>query len=228
MTQHHARKNAVREQRSRTGQTHQAALHEVRTDRLAHRAALKQQDQHADDHEPLPKLRYDTPVPPELASLVRYHAAKVTYHLNDALCEGHYNIDCFAEWQRSTLYRLTDSLEYLHLLIGTIAAYLRADGATTTEFQRFLQVPDARAVENFITPRPASTWPASPVNHATRPPAAPASGTKLEPALPPAQPGPLPTARNCSRPRSQGSTPTSMPPRPSTTYRCPCGTSRPP
>lgn len=145
-----ARANDARRRQAKTGESYAAALDAVRKDRLRKIDALE-----ADSATPavLQDDLHEVPVPKELTELVRYHADRVTSYLAAAVDEGRWQADDFADWQRMTLYKLTDGLAHLHLLIGTITAYLRDAGTSEHSLQRYLQVGEARQVEAFITPR---------------------------------------------------------------------------
>ncbi|MFI5808368.1 hypothetical protein [Streptomyces sp. NPDC051561] len=92
------------------------------------------------------------PVPEVLTELVRYHSNRIAKYLHCAMDEGRWNTDDFAEWQAMTLYKLTDAQEHMHLLIGTISAYLRGEGAGAYFLRRYLQVNDDQQVEAYFTP----------------------------------------------------------------------------
>ncbi|MFE1521376.1 hypothetical protein ACFW9I_31870 [[Kitasatospora] papulosa] len=145
-----ARANAARRRQAETGESYAAALEAVRLDRLrtldgvteavTPPASRESQDFH------------DRPVPEVLTELVRYHSHRITRYLYFAIDEGRWRED-FAEWQAMTLYKLTDALEHLHLLIGTISAYLRNEGVEPYFLRRYLQVSEDRQVQAYFTPR---------------------------------------------------------------------------
>ncbi|MEW2297927.1 hypothetical protein ABZ719_35420 [Streptomyces sp. NPDC006743] len=141
-----ARANAARRRQSETGEPYATALQAVRLDRLTRLDDLSEADAPAG----APANLHDRPVPEELTELVRYHAHRIVRYLYFAVDEGHYRED-LADWQSATLYKLTDALEHLHLLIGTIAAYLREAGVTDSFLRRYLQVGDDRQVEAYFT-----------------------------------------------------------------------------
>ncbi|GGZ18252.1 hypothetical protein [Streptomyces nitrosporeus] len=143
-----ARANAARRRQSETGESYAAALQAVRLDRLSQLGDLIE----ADGEPRSPSVNFHhRAVPEELTELVRYHSHRITKYLYFAVDEGHYRDD-LAEWQSTTLYKLTDALEHLHLLIGTIASYLREEGASDYFLRRYLQVRDDRQVEAYFTP----------------------------------------------------------------------------
>ncbi|MEU3736871.1 hypothetical protein AB0E78_07355 [Streptomyces sp. NPDC032198] len=94
----------------------------------------------------------DGPVPGELSGLVRFHADAICRYLNDAIHRDRYTGLPFYEWQRMTLYHLTDALEHLNLLIGTIAAYLQDQRVDPQRIRSHLQVRDEKAVRALVTP----------------------------------------------------------------------------
>jgi hypothetical protein len=121
-----------------------AAVRQDRLDRL---------DQVHAEPSPTPDFDFhDRPVPPELIRLVRYYSWRISRYLHGALIESRYEQD-FGEWQRLTLYKLSDALEHFHLFVGVIAAHLRSSGVPSSHLQRYLQVPGERHVEAFYTPR---------------------------------------------------------------------------
>jgi hypothetical protein len=143
-----ARANAARRRQRETGESYAAALQAVRLDRLSRLGDLSEADGTPGGAS---ASLHEQPVPEELTELVRYHSHRIAKYLYFAVDEGHYRDD-LAEWQRNTLYKLTDALEHLHLLIGTIAAYLREAGVTDYFLRRYLQVRDDRQVEAYFTP----------------------------------------------------------------------------
>ncbi|MET9986157.1 hypothetical protein [Streptomyces rochei] len=142
-----ARANAARRRQRETGESYAAALQAVRLDRLSRLGNLSEAD--GTPGGTCASL-HERSVPDELTELVRYHSHRIAKYLYFAVDEGHYRDD-LAEWQRNTLYKLTDALEHLHLLIGTIAAYLREAGMTDYFLRRYLQVRDDQQVEAFLT-----------------------------------------------------------------------------
>ncbi|MFJ4568996.1 hypothetical protein ACIP4U_36160 [Streptomyces caelestis] len=146
-----ARANAARRRQAETGESYAAALEAIRLDR--HR-------EHDGATEPggnLPVGRgsdyfHSEPVPEVLTELVRYHSHRIAKYLYFAMDEGRWRSD-FAEWQAMTLYKLTDAMAHLHLLIGTISAYLRDEGVDRYFLRRYLQVNDDHQVETYLTPR---------------------------------------------------------------------------
>ncbi|MFK0120805.1 hypothetical protein [Streptomyces sp. NPDC090994] len=92
------------------------------------------------------------PVPEALTELVRYHSHRISKYLYFAMDEGHWRND-FAEWQAMTLYKLTDAMAQLRLMIGTITAYLRDEGVDEYFLRRYLQVNEDRQVQEYLTPR---------------------------------------------------------------------------
>ncbi|MEU6444805.1 hypothetical protein [Streptomyces sp. NPDC047046] len=145
-----ARANAARRRQAETGESYAAALEAIRRDRL------REPDGVTDAGEPpLGKgadYFHDEPVPEALTELVRYHSHRVAKYLYFAMDEGHWRSD-FAEWQAMTLYKLTDAMAHLQLLIGTITAYLRDEGVGQYFLRRYLQVNDDCQVEAYFTPR---------------------------------------------------------------------------
>ncbi|MFF3273127.1 hypothetical protein ACFYWU_19700 [Streptomyces chrestomyceticus] len=144
MSRRQAEKNATRERQEATGQPYQAALKGLREERLAHREGVINQ--------PAWSPADEGPVPSALSGLVRFHADNICRYLNDAVHRARYTGLPFYEWQRMTLYHLTDALEHLNLLIGTIAAYLQEQRVAPGQIQSHLQVRDDKAVRAFITP----------------------------------------------------------------------------
>ncbi|MFJ7129111.1 hypothetical protein [Streptomyces sp. NPDC098101] len=144
MSRHQAEKNATRSRQKATGQSYQAALVSLRNERIDHREKVTSA--------PPSGPTADGPVPAELAGLVRFHADSVCRYLNDAIHRARYTSLPFYDWQRMTLCHLTDALEHLHLLIGTIAAYLQEHHVSAARIRSHLQVNDEKAVAAFITP----------------------------------------------------------------------------
>ncbi|MFD7283736.1 hypothetical protein ACFV80_43785 [Streptomyces sp. NPDC059862] len=145
-----ARANAARRRQAETGEPYAAALQAVRLDRLRRLDDLTEADPSSVGR--TPEDFHKLPVPEVLTELVRYHSHRIVKYLYYAMDEGRWNQD-FAEWQCMTLYKLTDALEHLHLLIGTISAYLRNAGVQPTFLRRYLQVQEDRQVEGYFTPR---------------------------------------------------------------------------
>ncbi|MFI1969801.1 hypothetical protein [Streptomyces cinnamoneus] len=144
MTRRQAEKNATRARQKATGQPYQAALKDLRDERLAHREGVINQPPWAPAG--------DGPVPSELSGLVRFHAYVICRYLNDAIHRARYTGLPFYEWQRMTLYHLTDALEHLNLLIGTVTAYLQEQRVAPGQIRSHLQVGNDKAVQAFITP----------------------------------------------------------------------------
>ncbi|MFJ8608108.1 hypothetical protein ACIRH0_13045 [Streptomyces sp. NPDC093675] len=144
-----ARANEARRRQAETGESYSSALAAVRCDRLQAADSLEAAAVKPGD----PPNLHDVPVPQELPELVRYHANRIVRYLAQAVDEGRWADDDFAEWQRITLYKLTDGLEHLNLLIGTISAYLRDAGVPPSHLRRYLQVREDRHVQAFFTPR---------------------------------------------------------------------------
>ncbi|MFI0977788.1 hypothetical protein ACH4SP_12350 [Streptomyces sp. NPDC021093] len=144
-----ARSNAARRRQAEAGGSYAAALQAVRRDRSAG-AEECAEPARAQTGRTIWDF-HDMPVPEVLTELVRYHSNRIGKHLHLAMDEGRWNTD-FAEWQAMTLYKLTDALEHLHLLIGTISAYLRNEGVSRYSLRRYLQVNDDRKVEAYFTP----------------------------------------------------------------------------
>lgn len=145
-----ARANAARRRQAETGESYAAALEMIRMDR-----PRKLDDPTEAGNRPAgrgPEYFHDEPVPEVLTELVRYHSHRIARYLYFAMEEGHWGND-FAEWQAMTLYKLTDALEHLHLLIGTISAYLRNEGVEQYFLRRYLQVNEDHQVEKYFTPR---------------------------------------------------------------------------
>ncbi|MCQ9134577.1 hypothetical protein [Streptomyces hilarionis] len=143
-----ARANEARRRQSETGESYAAALQAVRLDRLSRLGDVSEADGTPGG---APANLHERAVPEELTELVRYHSHRIVRYLYFAVDEGHYRED-IAEWKSTTLYKLTDALEHLHLLIGTIAAYLRDAGATDDVLRRYLQVRDGWQVKAYFTP----------------------------------------------------------------------------
>ncbi|GGZ30321.1 hypothetical protein [Streptomyces poonensis] len=144
-----ARANEARRRQAETGESYASALAAVRRDRLRAADSLTAASGKPGD----PPDFHDVPVPQELPELVRYHAHRIVRYLAQAVDEGRWADGDFAEWQRMTLYKLTDGLEHLHLLIGTISAYLRDADVPPSHLRRYLQVGEDRHVQAFLTPR---------------------------------------------------------------------------
>ncbi|MEV5605760.1 hypothetical protein AB0L33_30420 [Streptomyces sp. NPDC052299] len=144
-----ARKNATRRRHAETGEPYAAALEAVRQGRLNQ---LDNLTEAAAVSEIGPKDFHNMAVPEALTELVRYHSHRITRYLYFAIDEGRWG-DNLAEWQSTTLYKLTDAAEHLHLLIGTIAAYLRDEGVEPYFLRRYLQVAHDRQVEAHFTPQ---------------------------------------------------------------------------
>jgi len=145
-----ARANAARRRQAETGESYAAALEAVRRDRLR-----EPDDVTEAGNPPVAKgadYFHNQPVPEVLTELVRYHIHRIAKYLYFAMDEGRWRSD-FAEWQATTLYKLTDAMAHLHLLIGTITAYLRDEGVSQYFLRRYLQVNDDCQVEAYFTPR---------------------------------------------------------------------------
>ncbi|MFE8965091.1 hypothetical protein [Streptomyces iakyrus] len=145
-----ARANAARRRQAETGESYAAALEAIRLNRL------REQDGPAEAGNPPvgrgPDYFHSEPVPEVLTELVRYHSHRIAKYLYFAMDEGRWRSD-FAEWQAMTLYKLTDAMAHLHLLIGTISVYLRDEGVERYFLRRYLQVNEDRQVEAYFTPR---------------------------------------------------------------------------
>ncbi|MGQ7754891.1 hypothetical protein ACUN29_41820 (plasmid) [Streptomyces sp. WC2508] len=143
-----ARANAARQRQARTGESYAAALEMIRLDRL------RKLDDPAEVGSPPasrgPEYFHAEPVPEVLTELVRYHSHRIAKYLYLAMDEGRWGHD-FAEWQAMTLYKLTDALEHLHLLIGTISAYLRNEGVERYFLRRYLQVNEDHQLERYFS-----------------------------------------------------------------------------
>ncbi|GCD44088.1 hypothetical protein [Streptomyces paromomycinus] len=144
MSRHQAEKNAARERQEAAGKPYQAALKDLRKERLTHREDVLNQ--------PSWSPADDGPVPSELSGLVRFHANQICRYLNDAIHRDRYTGLPFYDWQRMTLYHLTDALEHLNLLIGTIVAYLQEQRVSPERMRSNLQVRHDKAVRAFVTP----------------------------------------------------------------------------
>ncbi|MFF9569943.1 hypothetical protein [Streptomyces sp. NPDC014685] len=145
-----ARANAARRRQAETGESYTTALKAVRLDR-----PRKLDDRTEADNPPVgrgPDYFHNKPVPEVLTELVRYHSHRIAKYLYFAMDEGRWRDD-FAEWQAMTLYKLTDALEHLHLLIGTISAYLRDEGVEQYFLRRYLQANENHQVETYFTPQ---------------------------------------------------------------------------
>lgn len=146
-SQNQARANAARRRQAETGEPYTVALQAVRLDRLrTHDNAGSPPTGRGADY------FHDQPVPDVLTDLVRFHSDRIVGYLHRAMDEGRWRGD-FAEWQAMTLYKLTDALEHLHLLIGTLSAYLRDEGVERYFLRRYLQVNEDRQVNAYFTPK---------------------------------------------------------------------------
>ncbi|MBC3844623.1 hypothetical protein GXW82_43945 [Streptacidiphilus sp. 4-A2] len=138
MSDNQARRNAARQLMRETGVNYQAALLAVAAEQAAAPEGGAVAARPAVDH-----LR------PALRDLVRAHCWKVSRYLDRAMNETrileHVKGDgpCSkadrAEWERITLYNLSDAARRLNLLLGTLAVDLQARGADNQLLQRFLQ-----------------------------------------------------------------------------------------
>ncbi|MCX4564628.1 hypothetical protein OHA02_52065 [Streptomyces phaeochromogenes] len=145
-----ARANAARRRQAETGEPYTVALQAIRLDRLR-----TLDDRTKAGSPPVgrgPDYFHDQPVPDVLTELVRFHSHRIVRYLYCAMDEGRWRED-FAEWQAMTLYKLTDALEHLHLMIGTISAYLRDEGVERYFLRRYLQVNEDHQVEAYFTSR---------------------------------------------------------------------------
>lgn len=144
-----ARANAARLRQAETGESYAAALAAVRQDRLER---FDQVHAEPPSDSAVPNF-HGQPVPPELPRLLRYYSWRIARYLHDAQVESRSYDEDFADWQRLTLYKLSDALEHFHILIGVITAYLRDVGVPAPYLRRYLQVTNDRHVEAFYTPR---------------------------------------------------------------------------
>ncbi|CAM5294461.1 hypothetical protein GCM10010329_80510 [Streptomyces spiroverticillatus] len=144
-----ARSNAARRRQAETGESYAAALQAIRQDQPSSARELAEQAHTA--HSTAEDF-HSMPVPEVLTELVRYHCHRIAKYLYCAMDEGRWNTDGFAGWQTTTLYKLTDAQEHLHLLIGTISAYLRGEGVSPYSLRRYLQVNNDRQVDAYVTP----------------------------------------------------------------------------
>ncbi|WP_369032793.1 hypothetical protein [Streptomyces adonidis] len=87
-------------------------------------------------------------VPDELLALVTHHCRRINAYLARAQSLGTQHQACISEWQRLTLYALTDALAHNQLLVGTIAAYLQRQDLDPDLLRRYLQSPD---LDRYIT-----------------------------------------------------------------------------
>ncbi|MGW6021212.1 hypothetical protein [Streptomyces sp. NPDC055099] len=147
MHDNHARKNAARQHREAAGGSYAASLAHIRADRLDHRDRVT-----SSEYTPPGTLSYDAPVPDELPNLVRHHVDTVNMYFREVLTQAHYARG-YKDWARIVLYRLTDALEHMHLMIGTIAGHLQENHVTTETLRSYLQVRNDRDVQAFVTPR---------------------------------------------------------------------------
>jgi hypothetical protein len=145
-----ARANAARRRQAETGESYAAALAAIRLDRLRKHDAATQAGSSPVGRGP--DYFQNEPVPEVLTELVRYHSHRIAKYLYLAMDEGRWRSN-LAEWQATTLYKLTDAMAHLHLLIGTIAAYLRDEGVERYFLRRNLQVNEDRQAEAYFTPR---------------------------------------------------------------------------
>ncbi|MGW7291906.1 hypothetical protein ACWGIB_05880 [Streptomyces xiamenensis] len=141
MHTNHAAKNAARARSLETGQPYAAALADQRTERLAHKDRLT-----TEDYVPQGAIGPEDALPTELL-LVRYHVDTINKYFHEVFDQGRYQRH-YREWTRLVLYRLTDSLEHFHLMVGTIAAHMQHN-----HIRSYLQVPDQRHVEQLISRR---------------------------------------------------------------------------
>ncbi|MEV5149350.1 hypothetical protein AB0L14_34400 [Streptomyces sp. NPDC052727] len=145
-----ARANAARRRQAETGESYAAALEAIRLDRLHEREGATEAVSTPVGRGP--DYFHNEPVPVVLTQLVQYHSHRIAKYLYFAMDEGRWRSD-FAEWQAMTLYKLTDAMAHLHLLIGTISAYLRDEGVEQYFLRRYLQVNEDQQVEAYFTPR---------------------------------------------------------------------------
>ncbi|MCM1967961.1 hypothetical protein [Streptomyces sp. G1] len=136
----------MRSRQVETGQGYQQALNDLRHERHEHRGRVLETPVYAAG-------KGDGPVPGELTRLVRHHSYWVSHYLNDAVHRARYTKAPFFDWRRMTLYHLTDALEHLNLLIGTITAYLINElHLDPAQVRSHLQASNHKDVEAFITP----------------------------------------------------------------------------
>lgn len=145
MHTNHAGKNAARRRQEETGQPYARALADVRAERLALRDSLA-----SEDYVPEGALSPDAPVPAELPCLVRRHIDVMARYFHEVLSHAYYAPD-YSDWARIVLYRLTDALEHMNLLIGTITAHLQHNHIAPDAVRSYLQVRDHRHVDAFVT-----------------------------------------------------------------------------
>jgi hypothetical protein len=145
MHTNHAGKNAARRRQEESGQSYAQALAGLRTERLAHRELLA-----SEEYVPEGALSPDAPVPPELPCLVRRHIDVMARYFHEVLSHAYYAPD-YGDWARIVLYRLTDALEHLNILIGTITAHLQHNHVSPDAVRSYLQVRDQRHVDAFVT-----------------------------------------------------------------------------
>lgn len=137
MSDNQARRNAARQLMRETGVNYQAALLAVAAEQPAQETGAAGTEP-ATDH-----------LPSALRELVRAHCWKISRYLDRAMNEtrmlvhvkgqGPYSKADRKEWERITLYNLSDAARQLNLLLGTLALDLQLRGADGWELQRFLQ-----------------------------------------------------------------------------------------
>jgi hypothetical protein len=145
-----ARRNAARRLMRETGVNYQAALLAVTAEQAAQDDDGAASIPDGTDH-----------LPAELRELVRAHCWRVTRYLDRAMNEtrilehvkgrGPCSKADREEWERITLYSLSDAARQLNLLLGTLALDLQTRGADSRLLQRFLQTDTEDEALAYIT-----------------------------------------------------------------------------
>ncbi|MER6433180.1 hypothetical protein ABT272_36470 [Streptomyces sp900105245] len=136
-----AAKNEARRLQQETGRSYQSALQHLRRQRLEHGEAAEVDE----------RAVARQPIPDELPLLAAHHIDVMCDYFHQVLSHRYYAPD-YGDWCRIALYRLTDALEHLHLLIGTIAAHMRHNHLHAQRICAYLQVPSQEKADAFITP----------------------------------------------------------------------------
>lgn len=91
------------------------------------------------------------PVPDPLLALARSSAAMAVRYMNELLEECRWSADDMAEWQRLAMYKTSDAISTLQLLLDTVSLYLRENGASDYTIARYRQEPESRVPRDFGT-----------------------------------------------------------------------------
>ncbi|MEU5385259.1 hypothetical protein [Kitasatospora cineracea] len=140
MDPNHARTNAARRYRAKMGGSHRAAIAAVREDRRAHQGK----------NNAAQRAAADAPVCPELVHAVAHHIEVVCRQFHEMLLHQ-YAAHNYTDYARMVLYRATDAIEQLHLLVGILVADLRDNGVPNRQIRRFVQAGDNDEIDQFIT-----------------------------------------------------------------------------